>query len=227
MLDLSVILPVHNEEAGLEKNIHQITQVLKSIRVTYEIVCVENGSKDRSLEILQKLARPSQHIRVFKSAKGWGNAVRFGISKARGEASCFMVSDGQVEADCISKVYDLYKQNHDEKTVLFKIWRTTRENPTRLANSRIYNIIAGLILGIDSRDINATPKLLNTKILKSIKLTSENVTLDPELLLALKKKGLKWIEIPAVSTRRESGNSTTNWKTVWEMIKWMIVKSRG
>ncbi len=218
MVDLTVILPVHNESAGIEKNLKTIIAVLKKLKISYEIICMENGSTDITLSVLKSLQKKIKELVVMQSQIGWGNAVRKGIQKAGGMYTCYMVSDGQIDPEYIEKLYEIRKH-----AALVKIWRTTRENGTRLLNSRIYNILARILFGIDTQDVNATPKLLETKLLKSIPLTANNIAVDLELLLALKKRGLTWYEIPAPSLIRDTGSSTTRLKTVWEMVRWMIV----
>jgi dolichol-phosphate mannosyltransferase len=219
MVELSVILPVHNEAGVITKTIKDIEKVLRLAKISHEFICVENGSTDDTLQIVKSLTR-KYPLKVITSELGWGNAVKAGISQATGKLTCYTVSDGQVEAKYIVGLYHNYL--NQKQFSLFKIWRTKRENQTRLINSRSFNLISHLVFGIDSRDINATPKLLDTKLLKSVPLTANNIAIDLELLLKLKKRGLTWQEIPAPSLKRDLGESTTKLKTVWEMIAWII-----
>jgi dolichol-phosphate mannosyltransferase len=227
MTELSIILPVHNEAGVIARTVGDIHRVLNDANISHEFICVENGSTDESPKILQTLSK-KYPLKMITSDIGWGNAVRAALRYAQGKVACYMVSDGQVEAKYIAELYKLYKLDklsNQERYSLFKVWRTNRENTTRLANSRIYNLISRIIFGIGSRDINATPKLMETKLLQSIPLTSENIAVDLELLLQLRKRGLKWLEIPAASMKRDGGKSTTNLKTVQEMI-WCMIKFR-
>jgi glycosyltransferase involved in cell wall biosynthesis len=221
MIDLSLILPVHNEAEGIGEAIGEAAAVLNKFR-NYEIICVENGSTDNSYEVIREISRLNSKVRVIRSQTGWGNAVRAGIGASAGRLTCFMVSDRQIEAKTIIRLYELYRNNTDRRTVLWKVWRTSRENNSRLANSRIYNVLARLLYGLDSKDINATPKLMETELLKSVRLTSDNIAVDLELMLELKKRGLAWVEVPVQSKKRITGSSTTRLKSVAEMLLWMI-----
>lgn len=220
MPDLSIIFPVHNEAVGIASFLRQVTKVMRNLKGTYEIICVENGSTDDSLKILKKLATRDKHLNVIVSPQGWGNAVRAGINHSGGKLTLYMVSDNQVDPKYIPVLYDEYirQASRTGSPAMVKVRRTSRENNTRLVSSRIFNFFSTVLFGVGSRDINATPKIIETKLLRDMRLTSENIAFDLELLLKLKNRGLSWIEIPVPSKRRDSGKSTTNFKAVWEMI---------
>jgi glycosyltransferase involved in cell wall biosynthesis len=222
MLEISLILPVHNEALGIIKTHKEMIEILEKMNISYEIIYIENGSTDNSFDILNKIAITDNNIRVYQSKIGWGNAVRLGIEKSRGKLVCYLVSDGQIEPSIISVLYKKYLLNQNPRIGLWKIWRTSRENKLRLINSRIFSLITRLLFNISSLDINATPKLMEAKLLKSISLTAENIAVDLELLISLKKMGVSWIEIPVQSKNREYGESTTKIKTIREMLKWML-----
>jgi len=220
MYILSILFPVHNEAQGIVAFISDVVQKLKGKGISYEIICIENGSTDNSYEKLILLSKKYKNFQVIQSAVGWGNAVRAGIQNAKGVYTCYMVSDGQIDPIYIYKLFILAKNFHEYQ--LIKVWRTTRENRLRLVNSRSYNSIAQMLLGIKSWDINATPKIMETKLLKSIPFTATNIGWDAELLWHLKKRELKWIEIPVQSVLRETGSSTTKLSSIWEMLRCVL-----
>ncbi|OGG04264.1 hypothetical protein A2Z33_03895 [Candidatus Gottesmanbacteria bacterium RBG_16_52_11] len=224
MTELSVIFPVHNEAEGIESFLADALSTIRKLNVSFEIICVENGSTDGSLAILKSISKKIKDIRVIRSPKGWGNAVRAGIAQARGKLTVYMVSDYQVDPKYIAHIYHAYRNSQLDGSGyrLVKVRRTNRENTTRLVNSRTYNLLASLMFGVPSRDINATPKVAETALLRRLNLTSDNIAIDLELLLKLQSEGLAWQEIPVPSMRRSSGRSTTNMKAVWEMISHMI-----
>lgn len=218
--ELSLIFPVHNEEEGIEAFIKNVYKALNNQIASFEILCIENGSTDNSLKILKELAKVHEEIFVFTSDKGWGNAVREGIRRARGEYVCYMVSDGQVEPVYIPQLFKLIKEDN---VALAKICRITRENMTRLINSRVYNMISSLLFGLRTIDINGTPKIIKTSLAREMHLSSENIALDLELLLKLKSRSLHLAEIPIQSKKRSFGVSTTNIRSIVEMVSHMIL----
>ena len=213
-MKLSVVLPVHNEESGIDKVINRLVGLLRKQKISFEVICVENGSTDNSLAELDKLAKKYQELRVFQSSKGWGNAVCEGVKRARGEYFCYMVSDNQVDSKHVVTVFSKINNNGVD---LVKVARKDRENFARLVNSRVYNLVSFVLFGFGG-DINATPKILETGLIRKMKLQSENIALDLELLLKLKKDNHKWFDIPVTSRKREGGISSTNFNALREML---------
>lgn len=217
-IELTVVLPVHNEGKTIEKVVNRLIKSLDDIKISYEILCIENGSTDDSYRKLVGLSKKRKEVKVYVSNKGWGNAVKKGIQKAKGKYFCYMVSDDQVDPKCVGMVFNFLKEN---KVDLVKVRRKNRENFTRFINSRIYNFLSSVLFGF-SGDINATPKVLKTEDIRKLHLESDNIAIDLELLLKLKRRHGKWKNIPIISKRRSSGSSTTNLKSVIEMFTNML-----
>lgn len=218
MVDVSIIFPIHNEAEGIKEFIKRVYRTLKKQKFTCEIICVENGSTDASYSILKNLKIQYKNLLLIQSNKGWGNAVKAGIKHAKGNYICYMVSDGQIDPKYIPLLYKKIKKKH---LAMVKISRVNRENIMRLLNSRIYNIFAAVIFTLNSLDINGTPKIIVSRYIKSFSFQSENIAFDLELLLMLKEKNLSWFEIPIYSQKRITGSSTTNLKSIWEMLRYI------
>lgn len=213
MLDLSLILPVQNEAAGIEEFIETVCRAFEKKGFSYEIIGVENGSTDNSYQVLKNLKKKYRQLQLLQSEKGWGRAVCKGIQKANGKYLCYMVSDGQIDPWCVPI---LLTKIQEEKWTMVKIKRIKRENAARLLLSRILSLSAKSLLGINSADINGTPKLIKTELIKKLNLRSVNIALDMELLLKLKKHNFTWIELPVISKKRGYGQSTTNISAILE-----------
>lgn len=218
-MELSVVYPVHNEEEVIEKLISYTHTLLTQTGISYEIVCVENGSSDNTYKKLRELTKKYKDLVVVQSEKGWGNAVRKGIGKSKGVYVCYMVSDFQVDPKAILDVYAKIKKGMFS---MVKVYRTKRENKTRLVNSRLYNTLASVLFGVGSYDINATPKILKLSLIRKFDFESHNIAIDLELMLHINNRKLPWIEIPVVAGARKTGKSTTNWKSVREMLRYMM-----
>lgn len=214
MLELSVVLPVCNEEAVIESVIGKIVKTLKE-KVNCEIIAVENGSTDLSFQKLQKLKLKYSTLRVFQSEKGWGNALKEGIKHARGRYFCYMVSDNQVDSGYI---LDVFQKISLENYTLVKVSRVKRENFSRFLNSKLYNYLARILFGISNPDINGTPKVIKTSLIKKLNLQSENIAFDLELLYKLNKRKYVLKDIPVISGKRDTGISKTTLFSVLEML---------
>ena len=113
-MDLTIILPVHNEADVIESVVIRVEKLLSARQIKYEILCIENGSKDNSWDIIKKLAKNISSVKNYQSKQGWGNAVRKGIQLARGRLCCYMVSDWQMDPRYIIKLLDVYAEHQKD-----------------------------------------------------------------------------------------------------------------
>lgn len=112
MIKVSVIIPVYNEELYLEQCLDSVcNQTLQEI----EILCIDDGSTDDSLHILEQFAKKDIRIKVFQQRNQYaGNARNIGIQKAEGKYLCFLDSDDFFAPDLLEKMYDAAEQNQSE-----------------------------------------------------------------------------------------------------------------
>lgn len=218
MIELSIIFPVHNESEGIKSFISKVYKSIKKDKINFEIICIENGSTDNSFSLLKSLEKKYKNISVHQSEKGWGNAVQKGIHVAKGKLICYMVSDNQIDPKYIQILYNKMKR---EKISVAKISRISRENILRYSNSKMYNIFATVLFSTKSMDINGTPKIIKSSLIRKRHFISKNISFDLELLIYLKSKNVSWVEIPVHSFKRKTGFSSTNIKSIWEMLTYM------
>src|SRR5690348_12552669 len=98
MLDFSLALPVYNQADIIVPVVKDIEEQLKPLKISYELIVVENESPDNTLEVLRDLAKKDAHVRVVTTKKGYGSAVIAGINAAKGKYVGYMPSDGQIDA---------------------------------------------------------------------------------------------------------------------------------
>lgn len=218
MTELSLILPVLNEEEFIEKVVMETLAVMDVSGIDYEIILAENGSTDGSLEIMRMLERNHQRVRVcIAPHRGWGIAILTGYSLAKGEYFCHMPSDGQVDPATVPLLFGRRGKNK-----IVKICRVTRENPLRYWNSKAYNLIANLMFRLNLRDINGCPKLYHRGCIAEINPRSKDSFIDLELQTKAKRRGYRIVEIPTAGLERMGGKSNTSLKTVMEFIRNML-----
>lgn len=137
-VELSVVCSVYNEEAGLDAFYQSLHQTLKQLETSYEIIFVNDGSKDGSLRILREKASADPHVRVLNFSRNFGHeaAMIAGIDYSRGEAIICMDSDLQHPTELIPQ---MLKRMHDGFDVINMV-RTRREDdrPLHRFNSALF-----------------------------------------------------------------------------------------
>lgn len=216
-VQLSLVLPVHNQETIIRSVVEDIISVLESIPISFEIILVENGSTDNTLSVIKKMCQKDNRLKATTAPLGYGSAVLKGLSKARGKWVSYMPSDGQIDAKILISLVEEYKTGEYD---LVKIYRKNRENFFRYFRSKIFNLIINLIFGkVPVKDINGSPRIFKRSALKKLNLTYTDSFIDTEFIL--KARYLKWQvkEIPMRYFARAGGKSTVRLATIVEFLK--------
>jgi dolichol-phosphate mannosyltransferase len=225
-IDISVVIPVYNEEENLPVLIPQIAEVLKPLGKTYEMICVDDGSKDQSRRLLKKMVLEYPQIRIlgFKKNCGETAAGAAGIKEARGGIVITIDADLQNDPKDIPRMLD-YLNEYDMVTG----WRQKREDSwIKRITSRIANRIRNNLSGEEIQDSGCTFRAYKRECLQEIKLYKGMHRFIPTLV---KMEGYRVIEIPIAHHPRKFGVSKyTTWNRMWRAlidllaVKWM--KSR-
>ena len=225
-IDISVVVPVYDEEENLPVLIPQIAEVLKPLGKTFEMIFVDDGSKDQSRHLLKKMALEYPQIRVlgFKKNCGETAAGAAGIKEARGGIVITIDADLQNDPKDIPKMLD-YLKEYDMVTG----WRQEREDSwVKRITSRIANRIRNRLSGEEIQDSGCTFRAYKRECLQEIKLYKGMHRFIPTLV---KMEGYRVIEIPIAHHPRKFGVSKyTTWNRMWRAfidllaVKWM--KSR-
>ncbi len=225
-IDISVVVPVYNEEENLPVLIPQIAEVLKPLGKTFEMIFVDDGSKDRSRQLLKKMTLEYPQIRILGFMKNCGEtaAGAAGIKEARGGIVITIDADLQNDPKDIPKMLD-YLKEYDMVTG----WRQKREDSwVKRITSRIANRIRNSLSGEEIQDSGCTFRAYKRECLQEIKLYKGMHRFIPTLV---KMEGHRVIEIPIAHHPRQFGVSKyTTWNRMWRAfidllaVKWM--KSR-
>jgi len=180
-LDLSIVIPVFNEESNLEPLHREIEAVLSGQGLTYEILAVDDGSTDGSFETLQKIQKTEPHLRIIRFRRNFGQtaALSAGFKYARGQVIIPMDADGQNDPADIPRLLKKLQEGYD----IVSGWRKERkDNPvTRTLPSRIANWLIGRITGVRLHDYGCTLKAYRAESLKPIRLYGEMHRFIPAL----------------------------------------------
>lgn len=213
---LSLVLPVHNEEAIIETVFKKIFIALKKINTSFEIILVENGSRDNSLDAIQKLCKKFPNTKVISSKIGYTRAIKAGIKIAKGKYVCYMPSDGQANEHKIEKLFKLITENDYD---IVKVKRVSRENIIRYIVSISFDLAICLIFHTKFIDINGSPRIMLREKYNMLNIKSDDSFGDSEMLI--KATLLNWSikEIPMQNIQRYGGKSTRSIKTFLEFFR--------
>ncbi|HIP98226.1 MAG TPA: glycosyltransferase [Aquifex aeolicus] len=167
---VSVVIPVYNEEENIKPLYEELREVLKSLPYEYEIIFVDDGSTDRSYEILKQLALEDKKVKVIRFRKNYGQtaAMYAGFRYAQGDVIITMDGDLQNDPHDIPKLLEKIKEGYD----IVSGWRKNRKDSfiTRILPSKIANWIISKVTGVHLHDYGCTLKAYRKEIAKNFRL---------------------------------------------------------
>lgn len=172
-IDLSIVVPLYNEEDSVELLHRKITDALHGTGLNYEVLFIDDGSADRTLERAASITEVDPHLRVveFRSNSGQTPAMAAGIDLATGRIIATMDGDLQNDPDDIPAMM----AEMDDDTHMVVGWRKNRQDKliTRKVPSRIANWLIGKVTGVPIRDNGCSLKLYRASVIKRVPLYSE------------------------------------------------------
>ena len=173
-MDISVVIPLLDEQDSLVELHDWIAQVMQSNKLTYELIFIDDGSRDDSWAIIEDLSQKNPSVFGLRFAKNFGKsqALHAGFERAKGEVVITMDADLQDSPDEIPKLYQLIKNNdHD----IVSGWKKKRYDAfiTKNLPSKLFNWAARRISGLKLHDFNCGLKAYRKEVIKSIEVYGE------------------------------------------------------
>ncbi len=177
---LSVIIPMYNEEESIEVLFDRLFPVLEGLNMPFEVVCINDGSRDRTLEILERELKRRPGLVVVNLARNFGQhaAVMAGFSEAQGNWIITMDADLQNPPEEIPKLVERFRQGHD---LIGTIREGRQDTYFRRLASRITNRIVARISGISLHDFGCMLRGYSREVVKGILSNPEYRTFIPAL----------------------------------------------
>jgi len=168
MKDVSIVIPVHNEEENLKILCEKIHDTISGLKKTYNIVFVEDGSCDKSFEILLELKKTYNNLSLIKLKRRYGQsvAIAIGIHFSEGKTVITMDSDLQNDPQDIPILINKVSEN----CAIVCGWRKLRQDPyvTKVLLSKLGNKILSSLSGIEMHDFSCTFKAFNGNVAKIV-----------------------------------------------------------
>lgn len=204
---LTIVLPAFNEERNIAKTIDASKKAAERVTSDYEILAVNDGSQDRTGEIISRLSLSDPRIKEILHPRqmGYGKALSDGFYNAKKEFVFYTDSDAPIDIlKELPKAASLISKGVDA-VIGFRINRS--DLPLRRIYSLIYNFLSRILLGLKVHDVSFSCKLFRRKVFDSFRIHSHSAFIDAEILANLNLNGFMIKEFPATYTPRSYGHS--------------------
>ncbi|CUT04097.1 glycosyltransferase family 2 protein [Candidatus Kryptobacter tengchongensis] len=169
---ISIVIPLYNEVESLPELYDQIKEVVKTNRYNYEIIFVDDGSTDGSLDVLKKIRQNDKNVKIISFRRNYGKsaALAIGFEYAKGDVVITMDADLQDDPHEIPNLLKKLNEGFD----LVSGWKKKRYDPlTKTIPSRIFNFVVSTLTGIKIHDFNCGLKAYKKSVTQDIKVYGE------------------------------------------------------
>ena len=226
---ISVVIPAYNEEGNISAVVQKSLKTLKKVSNDYEVVVVDDGSTDKTGEIIGAIAKANKAVKVFYHGKnkGLGEALKTGYTNARKDFVFYIPADGQISVEELPN----FLQQADRADVVIGYHRKRADPLKRKLKSAIYHFLLRMLFGLNFR-LTTSSKLYRKKVLDSIRFEASSAFLEPEILFKAKKKGCRFAEVPIEHHPRTAGKSkgdslTETARTIYDLLRmWLLLRFR-
>ncbi len=205
-ISLTVFFPCYNEEANVERVTRAAMEATEKVTNDYEVIIVNDGSKDRTGEIADRLASEHPNVRAVHNNPnlGYGGALQRGFREATKEHVFYTDGDGQFDFEEIPKLLPLLK-DYD----IVSAYRLDRKDSLlRKFNAFGWTTLVNLVFRLWLRDIDCAFKIFPRKLFDEIEMKSMGALIDTEILARAKNRGYRIGQIGVHHYPREAGEQT-------------------
>jgi len=219
-LDISVFFPAYNEAANLEKLTARTVATLQKLAGQWEVIIVDDGSRDNTTEVANRLVKQYPGVRYIRHEKnqGYGGAVKTGLKAAKLNWIFFTDGDGQFDTSEIELL--LPHTEHADFIAGYRIKR--QDNFMRSLNAFAWGMLVRTLFGLHGkvRDIDCAFKLFQRRVVDQSEFKSSGAMISTELLARAKKLGYIFKEVGVHHYPRTAGTQTgANIKVILRAFK--------
>jgi len=221
-VELSFVIPAYNEEFFIEDTLGTLDFAIKDERFHYEIVVVDDGSKDKTFNKAMQYSKRNDHVKVIRYARneGKGFAIKTGVLGSTGEVVIFVDGDMEINLSTLSKYVEAL-ENAD--IVIATKWHpsSTVSMPlSRKMLSRTFNVLARILIGFNLKDTQVGLKVMKRSAVDKIfpRLAVKRYAFDVELLALAHLYKLKIVELPVNLKLSSSFKSKDAWRMFVDLL---------
>ena len=203
---ISVFFPCYNEEANVEAMVRKCQGLLPEVADKWEIIPVNDGSKDKTGEIIDRLAKedPNVHPVHHEKNKGYGGAVVSGYNASKYDYVFF--TDGDLQFDL--REITLLLEKIDEGDLILGYRKNRRDPWHRKLNAFMWGSLVKFLFGFQVRDVDCAFKLIKRKVVDKVQLVAGGAMVSTELLARANKAGFRFVEVGVTHYPRVAGQQT-------------------
>lgn len=217
-MKLTLVIPLFNEEKNIEKLVSEIRESHLLEEGLEQVILVNNGSADRTGELLKKLSGDSSWIKpiYLQENINYGGGIQHGLGLVATDFAGFIPGDLQISIDDLKKVWNETKAKASEcnSKLLVKGNRVTRLDSwnTRFV-SAVYTVLGNILLGLKISDVNGLPKVFHIDLFKLVRGELQKTFVwDAQLILTARANNWKIFEVPVTFFARRAGVSSWSGK---------------
>ena len=218
---ISVFFPCYNEQDNIARVVEQALSILEKLNTEFEVIIVDDGSRDKTGQICDELAKQNDRIKVVhhRANLGYGAALQSGFRATTKELVFYTDGDGQFDINEMPPLLGFMEQC--DIVSCYRLNR--RDNLIRKINGWCWTKLVCLLFGMKIRDIDCAFKLYKREIFNHIKLTSNGALIDAEILARAISKGYRIMQYGVHHYPRTAGTQTgSNLKVIVHALRELL-----
>jgi dolichol-phosphate mannosyltransferase len=225
---VSLVIPAHNEEGCIEQTIHSISQLLEAQNIAYEILVVNDNSRDRTEAILQQLSEENSKVRYINNyyPNGFGFAVRCGLENFRGDAVAIVMADCSDAPEDIVHYYYKLQEGYDcvFGSRFIKGGKVIDYPAHKLMVNRLANLFIQILFGLKFNDTTNAFKAYRREVIDGVApLLSHHFNLTVEIPLKAVARGYSYTTVPITWRNRTTGVSKLKLKEMGSRYLFIVL----
>ena len=203
---LSIFFPAYNDSGTIASLVITALRTARELTSDYEVIVVNDGSADKTAEILDELAQTYPQVRVVHHEKnrGYGGALRSGFANATRELICY--TDGDAQYDPAEM--ELLWKRFDETVDLVNGYKISRSDPMhRIVIGRVYHHTVKILFGLTVRDVDCDFRMMRRSIFEKVHLEKNSGVICLEMMKKITDAGFRIAEVPVHHYHRAYGRS--------------------